>query len=200
MTDLLYSVDRSIFYFVNHSLQNSLFDAAMPFITDLNKNPPAIVVVAVLWLLLLVKGGRQGRIGAVLLVVAVVFSDWFNSCFLKFVFERIRPCHVLPDVHLLVSCGSGYSFPSSHAVNNFTGAAVLSSFVPKGRWALYLFTSVVAFSRVYVGVHYPSDVLAGAIAGIGLGSVAAFLFVKIESWWNERNASTLSSTDTQQEP
>ena len=195
MADFLFSVDRSLFYFVNHSLQNVLFDATMPFLTDLNKEPVAIVIVLALWTWLLVKGGREGRIGAILLVVAVVMSDRVNSFILKFLFERLRPCHVLPDVHLLVSCGSGYAFPSSHAVNNFTGAVVLSAYVPKGRWYFYGFAALVAFTRVYVGVHYPSDVVAGSVIGMGLGYLMVAIYTRAEAMWNRRKSSRAAPTD-----
>ncbi len=183
MADFLFSLDLSIFYFINHSLQNVLFDAAMPFITDLNKKPGVLAAVGVLWTLLLLKGGKKGKVAALLLIPTIVFSDQFNSSFVKSLFERLRPCHALTDVHLLVPCGSGYSFPSSHAVNNVAGAVVLSFFLPKWNWAFYLFASVVAFSRVYVGVHYPSDVLGGAVVGVGSGALVVFLYVKAEVWW-----------------
>ncbi|MEX0602582.1 MAG: phosphatase PAP2 family protein [Bacteroidota bacterium] len=186
MIDLLLSLDVAVFYFINHTLQNVVGDAVMPFITDLNKKPPVLVIVVVLWLGLLVKGGKEGRIAALLLVPAIAFSDQLNSSYLKFIVERIRPCHTLPDVHLLVPCGSGLSFPSSHAVNNFTGAVVLSTFLPKARWWFFGFAGVVALSRVYVGAHYPLDVLVGA----GVGMLCGWSIVKIyqggEKWWLSR--------------
>lgn len=186
MVDFLYSIDLSLFYFINHSLQNPFFDAAMPFITDLNKKPLALIIVAFLWILLLAKGGKSGRTAALLLIPTIVFSDQFNSVVLKFFFERLRPCHALQDVHLLVSCGSGYSFPSSHAVNNFAGAVVLSYYLPKWKGGFYLFAAIVAFSRVYVGAHYPSDVLGGAMVGVGCGALVVFLFTRAEAWWKSR--------------
>lgn len=183
MVDFLYSIDVSLFYFVNHGMSNNVFDLLMPFVTDLNKNKVVLVTVLLLWGYLLVKGGEGGRIAALLLIPTIVFSDQLNSSFIKFLFERIRPCHVLPDVDLLVGCGSGYSFPSSHAVNNFAGAFVLSFFLPKAKWGLFVFASVVAFSRVYVGVHYPSDVIGGAILGIACGLIIIALYNFLKTYW-----------------
>jgi undecaprenyl-diphosphatase len=115
------------------------------------------------------KGGKQGRIAVVALIAGIAFSDQLNSSFAKFILERPRPCHVLQGIHLLVSCGGGYSFPSSHAVNNFCGAVVLSHFSEKATPWVFSFALIVSFSRIYVGVHYPSDVLGGAIVGTFCG-------------------------------
>jgi undecaprenyl-diphosphatase len=191
VNEFLLGVDRSLFYFCNQNLRNWIFDAIMPFLTDLNRKPLALVVVGLLWLLLLTKGGRHGRVVALLLIPTIVVSDQFSSSVLKFLVERVRPCHELPDVHLLVGCGSGYSFPSSHAVNNFAAALLLAYFLPRWTWAFFTFAVVVAFSRVYVGVHYPSDVVGGAMIGLCIGGVILGVYRLAEEWWigrkNARN-------------
>lgn len=186
LIEFLFAIDRSLFFFCNRMLENVLFDVAMPFITDLNKKPAALVIVGILWLLLLWRGGNGGRIAALLLIPTIAFSDQLNSSFLKHLVDRPRPCHVLADVHLLVTCGSGYSFPSSHAVNNFAGALVLSYFLPRWTWAFFAYAGLVAFSRIYVGVHYPSDVVAGAIVGLICASLVILLFRIAEHWWYAR--------------
>jgi undecaprenyl-diphosphatase len=182
VNELLINLDRSLFYFCNQGLRNWLFDIILPFLTDLNRKPAALVVVAILWLMLLIKGGKAGRIAALLLIPTIVLSDQLTSSFLKYMIERPRPCHVLTNVHLLVGCGSGYSFPSSHAVNNFAGAIVLAYFMPRWTWAFFTFAAVVAFSRVYVGVHYPSDVAGGAVLGLAIGALVIVAFRLIEEW------------------
>lgn len=190
--DALLNIDRQLFFFLNGGLQNPLFDVLMPFVTDLNRKPIALVVVAILWLLLLWKGGTRGRIAALLLIPTITLSDQLNSSWLKYIIERPRPCHELWDLHLLVGCGSGYSFPSSHAVNNFAGALVLSYFLPRWTWAFFTFAAIVAFSRIYVGVHYPSDIVAGAIVGLAIGAVVILLFRILEGWWWGHRTSTTS--------
>jgi undecaprenyl-diphosphatase len=186
VNEFLLGLDRSLFYFCNQNLRNWLFDAFLPFLTDLNRKPLALVVAGFLWLLLLIKGGRAGRIAALLLIPTVVISDQLSSSVLKFLIERVRPCHELSNVHLLVGCGSGYSFPSSHAVNNFAAALVLAYFLPRWTWAFFTFAAVVAFSRVYVGVHYPSDVLGGAAIGMLIGGGVIVAFRVAEEWWIRR--------------
>jgi undecaprenyl-diphosphatase len=180
MMDFLQQLDASVFHFVNGTLENSVFDFLMPFITDLNKHTSVLVIVGILLALLFLKGGAKGRFAVVVLAFGILFSDQLNSSVAKFVLGRPRPCHVLQHVHLLVSCGSGYSFPSSHAVNNFCGAVILSFFFPQAAVWLYTFAGVVSFSRVYVGVHYPADVLGGAVLGMCCGLVIIMLFLWIE--------------------
>ncbi|HCA81569.1 MAG TPA: phosphatase PAP2 family protein [Bacteroidetes bacterium] len=186
--DALLHIDRQLFHFLNYGLRNSLFDRILPFVTDLNRKPLALVIVVILWLLLLIRGGTNGRIAALLLIPTIVLSDQLNSSWFKFIIERARPCHELLDVRLLVGCGSGLSFPSSHAVNNFAAALLLSYFIPRWTWAFFTFACVVAFSRIYVGVHYPSDVLAGAIIGMAIAGGIIALFGIVESWWTRRSA------------
>jgi undecaprenyl-diphosphatase len=176
----LQNLDAAFFHFINGTLQNPVFDFLMPFITDLNKHTSVLIIVGILLALLFVKGGTKGKYAVVVLAFGILLSDQLNSSVAKFILARPRPCHVLQHVHLLVSCGSGYSFPSSHAVNNFCGAVILSFFFPQAAVWLYTFAGIVSFSRVYVGVHYPADVLGGAIIGICCGLIMIALFLWIE--------------------
>lgn len=169
MIEFLLSVDVAIFFFINHTLANPVFDWLMPFITDLNKQKPVLVALLALIVWILWKGGPQGRTAIFLLAVTVVVSDQLNSSLLKELFQRVRPCRAMDGVRLLVDCGGGLSFPSSHAVNNFAGAFVISQYYKKQKWYWYSFAALVALSRPYVGVHYPSDILAGSFIGIGIG-------------------------------
>jgi len=178
--DYLQNLDAAVFHFVNGTLQNPVFDFLMPLITDLNRHTSVLIVVGLLLILLFVKGGTKGKYAVLVLAFGILFSDQLNSSVAKFILARPRPCHVLQHVHLLVGCGSGYSFPSSHAVNNFCGAVILAFFFPQAAVWLYTFAGVVSFSRVYVGVHYPADVIGGAVIGICCGLIMVTLFLWIE--------------------
>ena len=188
MSGTLSAIDVAVFFFINHTLQNPVFDAIMPWITDLNKHMVVLLLVFGTLVWMIVKGGAT-RTAAIVLIVTIVITDQLNSFWLKYLFERVRPCRALNDVHLLVSCGSGFSFPSSHAVNTFAGAAVLSHFFRKQTWAFMTFAGVVAFSRVYVGVHYPSDVVGGGILGAGMGAGICVLYeygaARVHAWRNK---------------
>jgi undecaprenyl-diphosphatase len=161
----------------------------MPVLTDYAKQKVILGFAIALVFWMLIRGKPNVRLAAILLILTIVVSDQLNSFVLKFLFARLRPCHVLPDVHLLVGCGSGYSFPSSHAVNNFAGALVLAFCIPRWRWAFFGFAALIAFSRVYVGVHYPFDVIGGALVGVccaGAVIVLYLIFEKIVSLMRQK--------------
>ncbi|MCK5594911.1 phosphatase PAP2 family protein [bacterium] len=123
------------------------------------------------WLCLMIFGGKKGRITGIVLLVSLILIDLFNSYPLKFLFARIRPCNALPNVRTLVPTSTSYSLPSSHAANIFGIATILSNKYRNLRFCFFFIALVVGISRVYVGVHYPFDVFAGAVVGIlcGLG-------------------------------
>ena len=172
MSEFLWSIDQAIFVFLNASLANPVFDVSMPILTDLNRHWWGLTAFGAAWLLLFWRGGRRGRVVATLLFLVILLTDQLNSAVLKDLFQRARPCHVIDgvravaQVHLLVDCGGGYSFPSSHAANNFAAAFLLSHFYRRWWVTFYGFAAAVAFSRISVGVHYPSDILGGAVVGI----------------------------------
>ena len=172
MGEMLYAADRRLFLFINGPLANPVTYAIMPALTDWNKSWIGLSIAAALIILLLWKGGKKGRIIALLLVPLIVMSDQLSSSVFKMIVQRPRPCHeiggapAVAGVRLLVPCGSGYSFPSSHAVNNFALAAFLSYYYRRWTGIFMLYASLMALSRVVVGVHYPSDIAAGALFGV----------------------------------
>jgi undecaprenyl-diphosphatase len=170
--EIITNIDTWLFYLINVGLSNPLFDKLMPFITD-QKNWMLVYIFLIGWMLW--KGGKEGRIFAISLIVAIALTDQINSGLLKEFFGRIRPCHVLDDINLLVPCGGGKSFPSSHAANNFAAASVLTYFKPQYKWLYFSIAALVALSRVFIGVHYPLDIIGGACVGLFIGSTVAFL-------------------------
>ena len=171
------SIDTYIFYFINSTLSNPVTDVVMPFITELKK-------VWWIYLLLIFSAfyDKNKTLFSVLvitiLLLTIGFSDWLNSIILKDIFQRIRPCNSLPNVHLLVPCGSGYSLPSTHAANNFVFASIVFLTSTRLKKVCIVFASIVAISRVFVGVHYPFDVLSGAVVGTIIGIAVTLLIIK----------------------
>lgn len=176
MLETLKIIDEALFLFLNFSIANPVTDLIMPIVTSdmLLRIGYGLTVILLLW-----KGDARLRWLVLFSALALLLSDQSSSKFLKPMFERIRPCHVLDDINLLVGCGGGYSMPSSHAANAFAQAALFSFAIKKTRWYLWGIAGVIAISRVFVGVHYPFDVLAGSALGILIGFIVALLFFKI---------------------
>ncbi len=181
--DFLYQLDVSIFYFINNTLSNPFLDKLFPFLTEV-KN--WYIAYLILFLLLIIKGTRLGRIAAIVLVFLITASDQLSSSLLKNLLERIRPCNALENVNILVTCTESFSFPSSHAVNNFAAAMFFTLIFPKFRNWFFTVAILQALSRPYVGVHYPSDVIGGAIIGAVLGYFFGWLTLKINSYFREK--------------
>jgi len=163
MGSLINSLDSSLFYLINRQSQNSFFDWFMPFMTDLNN---FTYILLVLGFLILWRERVRGVIFLIFAVITLTITDQFSSHLLKEWVGRIRPCYALESVHLLTDCNTSYSFPSSHAVNIFAAAFFLSQPLRKVSPLFYAIAAVVGYSRVYIGIHYPLDVIGGA--GIGL--------------------------------
>lgn len=169
------ALDREVFYLINHGWANPFLDVAMPWVTKLKNFLPAIMVL-VAWLLW--KGGRRGRVTVLAVALAVAIADPVTVRVLKPTFDRDRPCITLQDTRLLVSRKASRSFPSAHAVNTFAVATVFIAFYRRAGWVGVPVAAAASVSRVYIGVHYPGDILVGMLVGVGIGaSVAAGLRV-----------------------
>jgi len=149
----------------------------MPFITE-QRNWYILYVALFVWLFW--KGGRTGRYCGLLLIFTLVLSDQIGSSIIKPLVNRPRPCHIPQTIRLLCDCGPGKSFPSSHAVNNFAAAYILSKFYKEYKWLFFTIASLVAFSRIYVGVHYPFDALGGALIGIIIALIVVLIYELME--------------------
>ena len=173
----LNELDKILFILINGELANPVTDFIMPIITsDINLR----VAYAISMLLLLWRGNPRVRWMVLFSVITMLMADQISSNFLKDIFERPRPCQIMSDLRLLVNCGSGFSMPSSHAANSFAQAALFGTLVPKSRWYLIIIASMISISRVFVGVHYPGDVLVGTILGVMIGLLVVLMFLLFE--------------------
>lgn len=186
MMPFLYSIDTAIFFFFNRTISNPVTDLLWPLITDYSSFLAVRVMLLVVWLFLIIRGGKRGRTAALLCVLILVASDQLSSFVIKPLVSRPRPCHevggmpVLEGVRLLVNCGSGKSFPSSHAVNNFAMATLFAFYYRRWSWAFFTWAMLVGLSRVAVGVHYPSDIAGGAIIGILVAAAVIALWTILQ--------------------
>lgn len=184
--EFLYAIDKAVFIFINQTLGNPVGDVLWPLITDYDKLLPVRVVLGGVVVALLIWGGKKGRVAVLLVVLVLVAGDQLSSSVIKKMVDRPRPCHVVngqvqvENIRQLVSCGPGKSFPSSHAVNNVAVAMVFSFFYRKWLWAFFTWASLVGLSRPAVGVHYPSDIVGGAIIGACVAACLLWLWVQLD--------------------
>ena len=119
-------------------------------------------------------------------ILNMAATDQLASHVFKPRIERARPCQIMENIKLLVNCGAGFAMPSSHAANAFGQAAIFGLLLEKVRLPLIILASLVAFSRVFVGVHFVGDILAGALLGLFAGLILMLLFKQFERKYIKR--------------
>jgi membrane-associated phospholipid phosphatase len=180
----LQALDTGLFHFINGSLSNPFFDLVMPILSGAGAAMHWFVLAIVLALAAaLILGDARARICAMMIFLAVAIGDGLIVNTIKHAVARPRPCMTLPDVVERLGCTTSGSMPSAHAANWFAATMMIYIFYRR-KLSLMLpvaFMAVaVSFSRVYNGVHYPGDVLAGAILG---GGYAVAIAVILETGW-----------------
>lgn len=183
--DFIVGLDRQLFLYIN-GLHSPLFDGVMYWLSQKLIWAPLYAI-----LLLMMWSANRKTFWYILpiIVLLVTLTDQISVVLFKDVFERLRPCHD-PALDGMVRilrnhCGGSYGFISSHATNTF-GVAIFAGLLLKikYKWVLPLlifWASIISYSRVYVGVHYPGDVIVGAIVGSILGYLMVLLFKWISS-------------------
>ena len=161
------SVDWSILHWIQETLTCPLFDFLMPKITLLG-NGGAVWLLAAGGLLCTKKYRRQGLVLLGGLAVGVLVG---NVC-LKNLIARPRPCWLDESVRLLIASPTDYSFPSGHTLSSVIGATILTKTDRRFGYAAIPLAALIAFSRLYLYVHFPSDVLAAAVLGVAIGLLA----------------------------
>jgi len=185
------SLDTKLLLLINHGTANSLFDILMPALSQ-----RGYLLIIPFLLAMLLRGTRQkDNMGKTLLRPAI-WTLAISFCALSFAglteymvkhaTARLRPCQVIEGIRLIITCPSSYSMPSGHAIRSFAVALPLFYLTQEYIaliWRLYplLLASFIALSRIYLGVHYPSDVLAGALLGSVIGLALSSLYQLMET-------------------
>ncbi len=183
------SLDTQLLLLINHNTVNALFDVLMPALSA-----QGYLLVLPFLLCMIVRSAdrkdAQGKrfLSAALWTIvisccAVYLAGWVEDA-LKNAVARERPCRAIEGIRLITACPKSYSLPSGHAISSFAFALPLF-FLTRNYltmpWRFYplVLASLIAFSRMYLGVHYPTDVLAGAVLGAGIGILLSILWHRI---------------------
>jgi undecaprenyl-diphosphatase len=182
MMDYIKDIDQQLFIFINNGMSNVFFDLICPFMRKQSNWYLLYIVVAYF----IYEQYREKSIWILLsAALLILISDQISANLIKNTVQRVRPCNdpiFKSQVRLLVGCGGGYSYLSAHAANHFAIALfVWGVFGKMYNWFLpvaVFWAAFISFSQVYVGVHYPLDVLSGAILGATLGILGYTLLSK----------------------
>lgn len=188
MLQSLLSLDTDLLLLIHKYLHNEFFDWLMPVLRAKWTWLPLYVFLLAF---MLMNFGRRGGLWVLFFIFTLALSDTVSSKAIKYEVKRPRPCQlemVATQLHVLVPCGGGYSFTSSHASNHFAMATflffTLGRMIRRIRWPAMIWAASIAFAQVYVGVHYPVDVLAGGVLGALIGWGIAWYYNKRLHHWS----------------
>jgi undecaprenyl-diphosphatase len=187
MFGTLAELDATLLVWIHSHLHNEVLDWLMPVFREKWTWLPLYIFLIAFMLL---NFGKRGGLWILFFVFAIICADTISTRVLKYQVKRVRPCHteqVAERLEILVSCGGTYGFVSSHAANHFAMAAfiffTLGRAVRRVRWPVMIWAGLVAFAQVYVGVHYPLDILGGAVLGLSLGWLLAWYYSHRLAHW-----------------
>jgi len=171
MISLIQNLDNSILVYIKNNMHGYIMDKAMLIITSLGN-------VGIIWAvisILLMSNKKYRNIGFMALG-ALILSTILGEGILKHVVKRIRPSADIPAVNLLISKPLSYSFPSGHTTSSFAVAGVLAKYFKPYSVEFFSLATLIAFSRLYLYVHYPTDVLAGIVLGLICSKMTIYFF------------------------
>ncbi|WP_299757099.1 phosphatase PAP2 family protein [uncultured Pontibacter sp.] len=179
MIEALEQLDKDVFVYLNN-MHSPFWDAVMVFVSEKLVWIPFYVglIGYLIW-----RYRRQSIPMLLLVVIAIGLADFIASGLMKPYFMRLRPCHdpTLSElINIVEGCGGKYGFISSHAANTFA-LAVFFNLILSDRYLIFkvvlvAWAVVVTYSRIYLGVHFPADVMLGALLGAVLAFIASLVY------------------------
>lgn len=170
MLEYLRELDKKIFILIHHDWENSFFNFIMPYIRDKYFWIPVYIVFLIV---IIYRFRKKSWMVVVAIALLITVTDQISSSIFKPLFHRLRPCQnpeLSAYMNHMIDCGSGFSFVSSHAANHFALAVFIGLiFYNRMKWFMYVlvvWAAVICYAQVYVGYHYPADVICGGIIGI----------------------------------
>jgi len=175
MISLIQKFDSSILLQIKDNMHGPIMDKIMVISTYLGNGGLIWIIIATL----LIINKKYRKIGFMALL-ALILSTILGDEILKNVVKRIRPSADISVVNLLISKPLSYSFPSGHTTSSFAVAGVLSKYFKNYALEFFSLASLIAFSRLYLYVHYPTDVLAGIVLGLLCSGIVIYVFSYID--------------------
>lgn len=169
MYDLIMSIDKSILDFIAKYLQSPLLDKIMPFISKLGNMGMIWIIISIIFIV-----SKKYRKAGILAICSLLITSLLGEALLKNIIARPRPFVGMPNIELLIPKPSSYSFPSGHAASSFAVVGAFAKIIDNKRIIipLVLLACAIAFSRLYLMVHYPSDILGGIVLGLISANIA----------------------------
>lgn len=164
---VMFYIDGQILLFIQEHIRNTLCDVFFKSITHLGD-------AGIFWILLTIVllCFKQTRKAGIYSACGLILSLIVNNLILKNLVGRVRPYELVEGLNCIVGPAHDASFPSGHTGASFASAVSIYKQIPK-KFAIFfiVLASLIAFSRLYVGIHYPTDVLGGLVTGIGIGII-----------------------------
>lgn len=166
-------MDLQILLFIQEYFRNPLFDAVMPFLSLIGEGGIIWILVSVPLII-----SKKYRKYGIMMLIAMLLGFLTGEMVLKNIVCRVRPCNAFPIENMLVSCPQSFSFPSGHSCASFASACII--FIADKRLGVpaFVLAVLIAFSRMYNYVHYPTDVLAGIALGVICALLTYFIYKK----------------------
>ncbi|GAA0122719.1 MAG: phosphatase PAP2 family protein [Clostridium argentinense] len=168
MLKYIHTVDKTLIDFIHHNLRNPLFDKLMPLITHLGDGGAIWIIISII----LLFNKDYSHIGF-LCLISLLLSTVLTEGIIKNIVERVRPIIRYPISDPLINIPKSFSFPSGHTSSSFAVATILFILLPQYKIIPIVLALLIGFSRIYLYVHYPSDVFAGILVGI----LSAFIVI-----------------------
>lgn len=175
--DSFFNFQAAIMLFLQENIRSGFLTSILEFMTDLGNEGIIWIVPAAL---LLIK--KKTRACGAAILLSLVLSLLLTNGLLKNIFQEARPFVAYPEIIPLVTevSASSYAFPSGHATSSFAAAFVIWRYLPR-KWGIcaMIIAVLISFSRIYLGVHYPGDVLAGFILGYIIARLSEAIIIRV---------------------
>lgn len=174
--ELIYSFDNAILDFIQTYIRNGFLDFILPIITRLGNEGILWILIAIAFLI-----SKKYRTSGVKLAIALLLCLIIGNITLKPLFARTRPFDINTEIELLITKPTDFSFPSGHTMSSFAAAIVIYNANKRMGIVAMILAVLIAFSRLYLYVHFPSDIIAGVIIGV----INAIIAIKCVDYYNK---------------